>query len=125
MRTKVLEERRSNKSEEISHTRTIKERKENRDSETVVEGEPESGKPTLKGKILNLVKERKKGGEMLLIGKTLSPVDHDNLLMDIEVSRYFPPHSLKCGTCNNYIHVPRSQCHYHYSVTSNTIPQTQ
>ena len=86
LQTEVLGERRSDKSKEISHTTAMEEREENRDSETLVEGVPESGKPTLEGKILNLPKERKKGGEMLVMGKTLSPVDHDDLLMEIEVS---------------------------------------
>ena len=51
-----------------------------------MEGKPEFGKSKLKGKILKLPKERKKGGEMLVMGKTLSAVDHDDLLMDVEVS---------------------------------------
>ena len=50
LRTEVLGERRSDKSKEISYTTTIEKREENWDSETLVEGEPESSKPTLEGK---------------------------------------------------------------------------
>ena len=87
LRIEVLGEYRSDKSEEISYTTIIEEREENRDSETLVEGEPKSSKSKLEGKILNLPKERKKGGKILVIGKTLSAVDYNNLLINIEVSR--------------------------------------
>ena len=37
-------------------------------------------------KMLSGPKERKKGGKMLVIGKAPCPVDHNDLLMDTEVS---------------------------------------
>ena len=52
-----------------------------------MEGESESSKSKLEGRIISLINERKKGGEMLLIGKNLSSVDPSDLLIDIEVSR--------------------------------------
>ncbi len=39
-------------------------------------------------KMLSGPKERKKGGEMLIIGKAPYPVDYNNLLTDTEVSRF-------------------------------------
>ena len=82
LRIEVLEERRSDKSKEI-----IKEkREENRDSEKLGEGEPKSGKSSLKRKILSLLKEGKKSGEMLIMDKTPSSIDDDDLLMKMEVS---------------------------------------
>lgn len=85
LRSEVLGERRSDKLE-TSQTTTMENREESWDSERLVRREPESGKSKLKGKILSLSKERKKGGEMLVMGKTPSAVDHNDLLMDIEVS---------------------------------------
>ena len=37
--------------------------------------------------ILSGPKERKKGGEILIIGKAPCPVDYNDLLIDTEVSR--------------------------------------
>jgi len=39
-------------------------------------------------KMLSGPKERKKGGEMLVMGKAPCPVDHDDLLTDTEVSGF-------------------------------------
>ena len=39
-------------------------------------------------KMLSGPKERKKGGEILIIGKAPYPVDYNNLLTDTEVSRF-------------------------------------
>jgi len=37
--------------------------------------------------MLSQLKERKKGGEILIIGKAPYPVNYNNLLIDTEVSR--------------------------------------
>ena len=65
----------------------MKEREENRDLKALVEENSESNKLKLKKEILNLFKERKKGGEMLIINKTLFVINYNNLLIDIKVSR--------------------------------------
>lgn len=46
----------------------MEEREENRDSETLVEGEPEFGKPKLEGKILNMPKESTIAGSTAATG---------------------------------------------------------
>ncbi len=51
---------------------------------------PESDEAKLASvkKMLSGLKERKKGGEMLVMSKAPCPVDHDDLLTDIEVSGF-------------------------------------
>ena len=67
-------------SEEMSRPIITKKRKDARETETLVDEEPEHepGKPKLEEKISSLPKESKKGGEMLLMGKV--PF-HDDVLI--------------------------------------------
>ena len=74
LRAEVLREYKSNKSDAM--LTTMEEGGEDWHGDTLVDGK----------KMLSGPKERKKGGEMLIMGKAPCPVDHDNLLMDTEVS---------------------------------------
>jgi len=49
---------------------------------------PSEAKLVFVKKMLSGPKKRKKGGEMLIIGKAPYPVDYNNLLTDTEVSRF-------------------------------------
>jgi len=87
LREKVLREYKSNKSNAM--LTTIKKKRENRDEDTLVDGVsgPKDAKLAFVKKMLSESKKRKKGDEMLVMSKASCPIDHDNLLMDIEVSR--------------------------------------
>ncbi len=54
-----------------------------------MDGVPRPGEAKLASvkKMLSGPKERKKGGEMLVMGKAPCPVDYNDLLIDTEVSR--------------------------------------
>ena len=86
LRGEVLREYKSNKSDAM--LATIEKGREDRDGDTLVDGVPGPGDAKLASvkKMLSGPKERKKGGEMLVMGKAPCPVDDDNLLMDTEVS---------------------------------------
>ncbi|KAL8832494.1 MAG: hypothetical protein Q9191_000221 [Dirinaria sp. TL-2023a] len=82
LRGEVLREYKSNKSD------AMKKGKEDRDEDTLVDAAPgpRDVKLTSVKKMLSGPKERKKGGEMLVMSKAPCSIDHDNLLMDTEVS---------------------------------------
>ena len=67
---------------------TMEKGREDGDGDTLVDGVPEPGNAKLASvkKMLSGLKERKKGGEMVVMGKAPCPVDHNDLLMDTEVS---------------------------------------
>ena len=69
---------------------TIEKEEEDWDEDTLVNEVPESGEAKLTSvkEMLSEPKERKKSGEMLVMGKTPCSVDHDDLLTDIEVSGF-------------------------------------
>ncbi len=50
--------------------------------------ESDEAKLTFVKKMLSELKERKKGGEMLVMSKTSCSIDHDDLLTNIEVSEF-------------------------------------
>jgi hypothetical protein len=85
LRAEVLRDYKSNKSDAML---TTMEKGEDWDGDTLVDGVHGPGKAKLASvkKMLSVPKERKKGGEMLVMGKAPCPVDHDYLLMDTEVS---------------------------------------
>ena len=62
----------------------MKRREEKWDSEPLGERKFKSGKLKPKEKSLSLPKERIEGGEMLIMNKTSSSNNHDDLLMNIE-----------------------------------------
>ena len=82
----MLREYKSNKSDAI--LTTIEKGREDGDRDTLVDGVPKPGDTKLVSvkKMLSGPKEWKKGGEMVIISKAPCPVDHDDLLMDTEVS---------------------------------------
>ena len=86
LRGEVLREYKSNKSDAM--LTTMEKGREDWDGETLVDGVagPSEAKLASVKKMLSGPKERKKGGEMLVMGKAPSPVDDDDLLMDTEVS---------------------------------------
>ena len=86
LRGEVLREYKSNKSDAMLIT--MEKGREDRDGDTLVDGVPGSRDVKLASvkNMLSVPKERKKGGEMLVMGKAPCPVDHDDLLMDTEVS---------------------------------------
>lgn len=69
---------------------TIENEEEDWDEDTLVNEVPESdeAKLTFVKKMLSELKERKKGGEMLVMSKTSCSIDHDDLLTNIEVSEF-------------------------------------
>lgn len=85
-RGEVLREYKSNKSDAM--LTTMEKGREDRDGDTLVDGVPGPRDVKLASvkNMLSVPKERKKGGEMLVMGKAPCPVDHDDLLMDTEVS---------------------------------------
>lgn len=88
LRAEVLGEYESDKSDEMPPPTIMEKREENWDTETLVDGEPEPGKPKLasESKTLGLPKNRKKGGGMLVMGESPNPINRHDLLTDIEVS---------------------------------------
>ncbi len=86
LRAEVLREYKSNKSDMM--LTTMGKRGEDWDADALVDGVPGPGEAKLASveKNLSLPEERKKGGEMLVMGKAPCPVDHDDLLMDTVVS---------------------------------------
>ena len=82
MRGEVLREYKSNKSDAIERGR------EDRDGDTLVDAAPGPRDIKLASvkKMMSGPKERKKGGEILILGKAPCPVDYNNLLIDTEVS---------------------------------------
>ena len=88
LRVEVLREYKPNKSDAM--LTTMEKGREDRDGDTLVEGVLGRGDAKLASvkKMLSGSKERKKGGEMLVMGKAPCPVDHDDLLMDTEVSGF-------------------------------------
>lgn len=84
LRAKVLRDYKSNQSDAM--LTTMEKGGENWDGDTLVDGVPEPGaKLASIKKRLSEPKGRKKGGEMLVMGKASCPVDRDDLLMDTEV----------------------------------------
>lgn len=86
LRAEVLREYRSNKLNTILIT--IEKRGEDWDTDAFVVGVRGPGEAKLVSveKNLSLPEERKKGSEMLVMGKAPCPVHHDDLLMDTVVS---------------------------------------
>jgi len=86
LRAKVLREYKSKKSDMM--LTTMRKRGEDWDADALVDevSEPDEAKLAFVEKNLSLPEERKKGGEMLVMGKAPCPVDHDDLLMDTVVS---------------------------------------
>ncbi len=86
LRGEVLREYKSNKSDAM--LTTMEKGREDRDGDTLVDGVPGPRDVKLASvkNMLSVPKERKKGGEMLVMGKPPCPVDYDDLLMDTEVS---------------------------------------
>ncbi len=83
LRTKVSRDYKSNESVAIT---TLEKGGENWDEDTLVGGVPGPGEAKLTSvKMLSVPKERKKGGEMLVMGKASCSIDHDDSLMKIEV----------------------------------------
>ncbi len=84
LRAEVSRDYKSNESAAIT---TLEKGGENWDGGTLVGGVPGPGEAKLTSvKMLSVPKERKKGGEMLVMGKAPCPVDHDDSLMETEVS---------------------------------------
>ncbi len=88
LRAKVFREYKSNKSDVMLTTMEKGGEDWDGDGDTLVDGVPGPGEVKLASvkKMLSGPKERKKGGEMLVMGKAPCPVDDDDLLMDTEVS---------------------------------------
>ena len=88
LRGEVLREYKLNKSDAI--LTTMEKGREDRVEDTLVDGVlgPRDVKLASVKNVLSVPKERKKSGEMLVMGKALCPVDYDDLLMDTEVSGY-------------------------------------
>ena len=86
LRGEVLREYKSNKLDTILIT--IEKGREDRDRDTLVDGVPRPRDIKLVSvkNILSVLKERKKGSKILIIGKPPYPVDYNNLLIDTEVS---------------------------------------
>ena len=86
LRAEVLREYKSNKLDTMLVT--MEKGGEDWDRDLLVDGVPGPGEAKLVSvkKILSGLKERKKGGEMLVIGKAPYLVDHDDLLMGTKVS---------------------------------------
>ena len=75
-----------NSNESAAMLTTLEKGGENWEGGTLVGGVPGPGEAKLTSvKMLSGPKERKKGGEMLVMGKAPCPVDHDDLLMDRSV----------------------------------------
>jgi len=86
LRAEVLRDYKSNKSDAM--LTTMEKGGEDWDGDTLVDGVPGPGEAKLASvkKMLSGPKERKEGGEMLVMGKAPCPVDYDDLLMHTEVS---------------------------------------
>jgi len=86
LRAEVLRDYKFNQSDAM--LTTMEKGGENWDGDTFVDGVPGLGaKLAFVKKRLSEPKGRKKGDEMLVMDKALCPIDRDDLLMDIEVSR--------------------------------------
>ena len=87
MRREILKEYKSNKLNTI--VITIEKGRENRDKNRLVNifPKPRNIKLISVKRILSGLKERKKGGKILIISKAPCPVDYNNLLIDTEISR--------------------------------------
>ena len=83
LRAEVLREYKWNKSDAML---TTMEKGGDWDGDTLVDGVPGPGEAKLTSEIVSGPKERKKGGEMLVMGKAHCSVEDDGLLMDTEVS---------------------------------------
>ena len=85
LRAEVLRDYKSNKS--ATMLTTMEKGGEEWDGNMLVDGVPGPGEAKLASmkRMLSRPKERKKGGEMLVMGKAPCPVDHDDLLMDRSV----------------------------------------
>ena len=68
---------------------TIEKGREDQDRDTLVDEVPRPRDIKLASvkNMLSVLKEKKKGNKMLIIGKPLCPVNYNNLLIDTEVSR--------------------------------------
>ena len=86
LRGEVLREYKSNKSDAM--LTTMEKGREDGDGDRLVDAVPGPGDVKLASvkRMLSGPKERKKGSEMLVMGKAPCSVDHDDLLMDTEVS---------------------------------------
>jgi len=83
LRAKVSRDYKSNESIAIT---TLEKGEENWDEGTLVGEIPGPNEAKLTSmKMLSVPKERKKGGEMLVMGKAPCPIDHNDSLMEIEV----------------------------------------
>jgi len=86
LRAKVLRDYKSNQSDAM--LTTMEKGGENWDGDTLVNGVPGPGaKLAFVKKRLSGPKGRKKGDEMLVMSKAPCSIDHDDLLMNIEVFR--------------------------------------
>ena len=88
LREEVLREYKSNKSDAMFTT--MENEREDEDGDRLVDAVPGSKNVKLAfvKRMLSGSKERKKGGEMLVMNKASCQIDHDDLLMDIEVSEF-------------------------------------
>jgi len=88
LRAEVLREYKSNKSDAMLIT--IKKGGEDWDRDTLINEVPRPGEAKLASvkKMLSGPKERKKGGEILVINKAPCPVDYNDLLINTEVSGF-------------------------------------
>ena len=86
LRGEVLREYKSNKSDAM--LTAMEKRRKDRDEDTLVDGVPEPRyvKLAFVKNMLSVLKERKKGGEMLFMSKASCPIDYDDFLMNTEVS---------------------------------------
>ena len=88
LRKKVLKEYKSSKSNAILTIMKKEKEDENEDRLVNAISESENIKLTFVKKILNESKERKKGDEILVISKTSCWINHNNLLINIEMFKF-------------------------------------
>ena len=87
LRGEVLREYKLNKLDAM--LTIIEKGREDQDRDTLVDGVPRPRDVKLASvkNMLSVLKERKKGSKILVIGKPPCPVNYNNLLIDTEVSR--------------------------------------